>query len=138
MHRSFFIGDFREGSKTQTRFLRNDDGEYDPESGSYRESKMAIQVNYSKDGCFSFGVALVAPNGNETGVGLKPFNYTDKRVLSINDVDKKVKAEICRVRSLERTNRIWVSHSRADGELYLDDPVSKVLGVGKSYGISAA
>ena len=93
--------------------------------------KTAIQVKYSKEGCFSFGVARVASNGNGTGMRLKPFNYTDRRVLSINDIGKKVKAGICRVRSLEHTDRKWVSHSRANGELYLDDPVSKVSGLGK-------
>ena len=63
VHKDCFIGDFREGQKSQRRFPRDSEGNYDPENGTYRDEKVALQVKYAKQVRFSFGVAIRDEDG---------------------------------------------------------------------------
>ena len=123
VHKDCFIGDFCEGQKTQTRFPRNSDVEYNPENGSYRHEKCALQVKYTKQCRFSFGVAIQDKEGEEEGRRLAPYNYTGKNTITIKKEEAAIKAEIARVKTLARNSSMWTSI------LYINYPVTKIKGV---------
>ena len=79
VHKDCFIGDFHEGTKTQTRFCRDEEGNYDPK-GEFCDEKNALQVKYAKQVRFSFSVALVNKEEGVVGDRINPFYYTNKNI----------------------------------------------------------
>jgi hypothetical protein len=122
VHKDCFIGDFREGSKSQTRFPRNEEGQYDPD-GEYRDEKTLLTVKFPKQIRLCLGVAVRDSNGVEEGVRLTPFDYTEKNVITIKNESEIIRKEIARVKNLPLTSKGWTSNPNTDEELYFCDSI---------------
>jgi hypothetical protein len=117
---------------TQVLYARNDDGEYDSTSNTYRDPQVALQVKYPKEVRLLLGVACVKEsNGEERGIRMDLLDYTEKKVISLKDTKKIIDEEIKRVRTMPKKTKGWFVDSREDGMLHADDPVSRVKGIGK-------
>ncbi len=79
------------------------------------------------------GVAVVKKDNNdgEHGTRLEPLNYTEQNVITLKDCKERIANDIIRIKHLSRKSKAWIMDPRADGKLYLDDPVSRIAGVGK-------
>ena len=113
VHNDCFIGYLCEGTKTQTRFRCDEEGNYVPR-GEFCDEKKALQVKHAKQVRFSFGVALVNKEEGEVGVRINPFGYTNKNIITIREFKKLVDAQICRVKDLDRTQKAWVDSKRVE------------------------
>jgi hypothetical protein len=60
-----------------------------------------------------------------------PFNYSEKVLLSVLNYEKKMAAEILRVKNLTAKASYWVETNMSNGVLCLDDPINMLKGVGK-------
>ena len=67
VHKERSIGNFCEGSTAQTRFPRDENGNYKADGGKYCEEKKALTVKFPKQGHFCFGVAMVAHGNGAVG-----------------------------------------------------------------------
>ena len=132
MHKQQYIGHCGEGQKVQRKFLRNKDGKVVKENGEYRsEQTKVLKVKYEKEARFCLGVAMkIDEDGKEYACRLSIFNYTQKKVITLTETSSKINSEVARVKAMSRESKQWMSHPREDGVLYLDDPVSKIAGVG--------
>jgi hypothetical protein len=129
VHKDCFLGDFREGQSSQTRFPRDASGQYDP-LGEYRAEKSLLVVKFSKQTRLCLGVAVrEADGGEEEGVRLTPFDYTEKNIITMKNESEIMQKEIARVKNLPRTTKSWTSHPDADDFLFTSDPISKVKGI---------
>lgn len=119
-------------TKGPKKFLRNKDGKVVKENGEYRsEQTKVLKVKYEKEARFCLGVAMkIDADGKEHGCRLPPFNYTQKKVITLTETSIKVKAEVAKVKGMPRESKQWMSNPREDGVLYLNDPVTKIAGVG--------
>jgi len=104
VHNDCFVGDFCEGTKSQTRFHRDEEGNSDPKGG-FRDKKKALQVKYAKQVKISFGVALVNKHEGAVGVRINSFDYTNKNIITVREFKKLVHAEIRRFKALDRTQK---------------------------------
>ena len=50
--------------------------------------------------------------------------------MTLKESMQRMPAEIAQVKRLPRSTKAWTKNQRKDGVLYLDNPVSKVVGVG--------
>lgn len=62
---------------------------------------------------------------------LQPFDYSGKTILSAKDCDEKIKKETARVRSLVGKSTPWCKSKRKEKEIFFDDTVKVVDGIGK-------
>jgi len=69
-------------------------------------------------------------DGELVGCRLPPFDYTQKKMISVNQFNDKEKIEVARVRR-EGKEKKWVDNSRPANAKYLCDPPSILPGVGK-------
>jgi hypothetical protein len=59
------------------------------------------------------------------------FDYTEKKIINLEDTKKIIDAEITKVRTVPKRTKGWFLDLREDGRIYADDPVIRVKGVGK-------
>ena len=116
-------------SRTQYRFRRDEHGGLDPE-GEYAERKSQLKAKYLEENRFSLGCAKVERGGEEIGLRAKVFDYSGQWILTIKDWTAKVWAEVARVKALPGSGAPWVVGKREPGELWMEDSVIFVKGVG--------
>jgi hypothetical protein len=126
------LGDFREGAKTQTQFLQDEFGNYDPDNGTYRKQKTLLNVKYKKEMCACFRVAIRGDeDGCERSVRMTPLNYTEKKILSKMETHKMIHTKIALVERTNCKSPRWMKDEHIPGTLYFNDTVDKIEGVGK-------
>ena len=118
---------------------KDKNGRIDPENGTIEEKDISQSyVKYTQEGRFCLGVCIdkvVDSEGNVsyTGKRLTLFDYTGKILLSPDDFDALIAKEILCVKNLKAGGQ-WVETINKDlikHPLYMDDPVTKLKGVGK-------
>ena len=117
----------------QIRMPRDKDGNYDP-NGSYADEQRKATFKYTKEARFCLGVATVKVNGKVIGKRCKSFDYTEKKIVSIKDMEKFRKNEIDRVKQLKcnSTKSPWILNTRPSNDtLYKDDDLTMIKGVGE-------
>ena len=73
----------------QIRFRRDADGIYDPNSEEIADPSFRASYKYANEARFCLGVAKVKLlNGKEEGRRCRVFEYTGKRIVSINEWGK--------------------------------------------------
>ncbi len=80
------------------------------EGGVFSERHPTTTVKYPQEARFCFGLAMRTKSGGEQeGVKCAPFDYTGLTVLGPAEYEKRVKAEISRVKGLKCTgvSGIW-------------------------------
>ena len=113
-HKQFLIDAYL---GTQFLYARNKDGIYDGTSDSFRDPQVSLQVKYPKETRLLLGVACMRDsNGEERGVRLELFDYTEKKIISLKDTNKIIDVEIKRVRAMQKKTRggFWI-HARMGG-----------------------
>ena len=73
------------------------------ENGKYNENKLIkLNVKFENEGRFGIGCAKIQRHdcNSPSGVIMKPFDYSGKRLISIPDYETKKLLEFCRIRSL--------------------------------------
>ena len=102
-HKQFLIDAYL---GTQFLYARNKDGIYDGTSDSFRDPQVSLQVKKPKETRLLLGVACVRDsNGEERGVRLELFDYTEKKIISLKDTNKIIDVEIKRVRAMQKKNK---------------------------------
>jgi hypothetical protein len=108
-------------SDTQTQFLRDEAGQVNLIIGKLRETQQKkFNAKYDNENRYGLGVAMVAEG---TGKRAKPYDYTNKKLVTIKEWQERVNAEIERVKKLTDSGELWVTGKREAGEFYLEDPV---------------
>ena len=108
----------------------------DSRRGEYKNEKLVkLNVKYENEGRFGLGCAKVTrihnnPNYAPSGIILKPFDYSGKVLISLQDYEQKKQNEFRRIRSLSTRSPIWYVRRQEDGSLYENDPVDKLSGIG--------
>ena len=64
------------------------------------------------------------------GVVIPPFDYSDKKLISIKDYETKQHLEFRRIKSLSTKTQLWYIRRR-DVNCYQNDVLSKLKGIGK-------
>ena len=69
---------------------------------------------YTQEARFSLGVASVKQGGRVEGKRCKSFEYSSKKIVSINDFNKLIDEEITRVKELKSNNKSspWIIDTR--------------------------
>ena len=137
-HRKCLIGGLNGNKNYTMKFKRDANGKLDHENGSYSDKKIQIlNCKYEKECRLGLGCALITPKSTDgsylpsKGVRIKPFNYSEKVLLSVTDYEKKMAAEFRRVKSLTAKNGYWIEGTREPDRFYLDDKLSQLKKVGK-------
>ena len=100
------------------------------DTGDYsKELLTKTSYKYSEQGKFSFGVAKVCKIDSDKveDIRMDVINYTGKNIVTIDIYEKHIKTEINRVEiSKGNKHSHWVKKGRAEGEIWLNDPVPKL------------
>jgi len=134
-HRKCTIGSAtaQAGRKLQFKFKRNEFGQIDLKNGTFSDDdKVELKVKFPQEVRLCLGVASNPDvDGNDQGIMLKPFDYSGKVVLTIKDYNAKMDAEMGRIRKLTGGKGAgWIVSERDEDELYCDDPLSAIGGIG--------
>ena len=132
-HRKCTIGGFSGSRTISYKFRRDENGKLD-DAGEFSQKEVSVlNCKYEKEGRFGLGCAVVCPRdtGVEVGRVCRPFDYSGKTILSIDDYDKQIEQEFRRVRQLSDNTKTWITKNRNPQDLYLDDPLSLLGKVGK-------
>ena len=116
-------------------FKRDENGNIS-ENGTYREDNLLTKASfkYPEQARFGFGVAKVKKLGEDAPVGVRmpAINYTGRQIVTIEVYEKKIREEIKRVKELTGGSiSTWVHDPRPKDELWKEDCVSMLPGVGK-------
>ena len=89
-------------------------------------------MKYPKENRFSLGCAKVELLENNTVVGLRAemFDYSGKWMLSVGEAREKEQDECARVKALLGPGGQWVTGLRTQGEVWMDDSIDMLKGVG--------
>ena len=119
------------------QFKRDENGNLSSEGGYNSTTLTKTQFKYPEQGRFSFGVAKVQKVGLDlpVGVRMEEINYTGKNIVTIEVYEKHINEEIARVRGITGGNAsIWVVNHRPRGELWKEDAITALPGVGGKKG----
>ena len=72
-------------------------------------------------------------DGIKRGVNAKPLNYSGKQIIAIAEMQRKVNAEINRIRNLKYGGSNWVIDKRIPGTSYETDPLLMIKSLGATY-----
>ena len=102
-------------TKDEWRVCRNEAGEIcDEEHGGKFPDKLKVtSVKFPKEARGIFGAALVRKDNILQGIKAKPFEYTEKMVVGPANFEKKIKAEVARVKSMKG---IWSGGQGYEGK----------------------
>jgi hypothetical protein len=115
----------------------------DAESGALTtepDAPVSTEVRPILDAKYAQEMRILAGFGFDQagrGVAMEPLSYTGKRVPMLKEYEAEVRKEIERIRSLAdgaRASKEWIIGGRVPGrgaELFMDDPVGLLHGVGK-------
>ena len=113
------------------KFPRDAEGNYDEEGEFNDDNVKQYTFKYNQQIRLSLGCAQRRDiNGELVGCRLPPFDYTQKKMISVNGFNEKEKIEVARVRR-EGKEKEWVDNPRPVNVTYLCDPPSILPGVGK-------
>ena len=120
------------GKKEDVIFLRDENGCVKMNGdGTFNEvCKEQTITKYESESRFLFGVATVQlTTGEVVGKRLKPFCYTNKKVVSHEDYEKQIIIEIFNIKK-HGSDREWLEkESRLEGQLWEEDNVKQLKGV---------
>ena len=121
----------------QYSFKRDEQGNLSKD-GEYSNNLLTkTSFKYPEQGRFSFGVAKVKKIGSEEaeGVRMPAINYTNKTLCTIDTFNKHMQEECKRITTLTgESHGTWVVNDRPVGEVWMNDPVSKMKGAGGKKG----
>jgi hypothetical protein len=102
-------------TKDEWRVCRNEAGVICDEAhgGKFPDKLKVTSVKFPKEARGIFGAALVRVDGVLKGVKAAPFQYTDKMVIGPASFEKKIKAEVARVKTLKG---IWSGGQGYEGK----------------------
>ena len=102
----------------QVRFHRDEEGKYSPSSPRLAPENRKTTFKYPEQARFCLGVCKVKLlNGSFEGRKCRVFDYTCKKIISIQDYEMKTRQEILRVKSLksDKATSPWIKRTRPDG-----------------------
>ena len=132
----------------QVRFHRDENGKYSPSSPRLAPNNMKATFKYPEQTRFCLGVCKVKlENGSFEGRKCRVFDFTCKKIISIEDYEKKKQQEIFRVKSLksDKATSPWIKRTRPDGcdDRYQDEDINmlnrvgeKAISISKKYNIT--
>ena len=101
-------------------FLRDEEGNIDVKNGEYdtkNQPKMAT-FKYEQEGRFCLGAAKIeSKNGSITGKRCLLFDYTGKKIVTIDVYRKEILKEFSRVRKLTSSLSQWIKKYRQGMDL---------------------
>lgn len=104
----------------------------EPDAPVSTEERPIMDTKYEQEMRILAGFGF-DPEGR--GVAMEPLSYTGKRVPMLKEYEAEVRKEIERIQSLAdgaRASKEWIMGGRVPGaELFMDDPVGLLHGVGK-------
>jgi len=137
-HRKCLVGGLSTNRDFTMKFPRDAEGKLNHINGNYSKKQTQIlNCKYEKESRFGLGCAMVTPKTvfgeflPSIGKRCKPFDYSEKVLLSVSDYDDRMAAEFRRVKTLTSRVGYWVEGTREKDALYLDDSLSKLKKVGK-------
>ena len=123
-HRKCTIGGFSGSRTISYKFRRDENGKLDAAGEFSTKEVSVLNCKYEKEGCFGLGCAVVCPRdtGVEVGRVCRPFDYSGKTILSIDDYDKQVQEEFRQVCQLSDKTKTWITKNRDPQDLFFNDP----------------
>jgi hypothetical protein len=111
---------------------RDENGKLD-KNGKLADTKKRSKVKYEKEGRFGLGVTATksSEDSDPVGVRMLAYDYSGKTLISLKERDARRREEITRVHNL-KGGLPWVMSNREEGQLFLDDLVGEVNGIGDS------
>ena len=86
---------------------------------------------YEQEGRICLGVAKVeGQDGTIIGKRCTVFDYTEKKIVTINAYKKEMRNELERIRNLTSPSSPWVKKIKTD-KIWLCESVGKLKGIGK-------
>jgi hypothetical protein len=125
------------GSDMAWRFARDENGDVTDDPGaSFARVKRANKFKYPPgEGRFALGVAVRfdEATGQQSGVRLKPWDYSGKTVVTPRVYKEAIEAQIAKTKAKAgKEGRCkWVTGGPADGELFTQDSTLRLAGVAK-------
>ena len=98
-------------------FPRNEEGEVDVKRGVYNTNNQPNRstFKYEQEGRFCLGVAKVeGQDGKIIGKRCPVFDYTEKKIVTINAYKKEIRNELERIRKLTSSLSPWVKKIKTD------------------------
>jgi hypothetical protein len=110
------------------RFYRDEKGMVvDEDKGELKPQASELMVKYPGEARFCLGVTKKGQEGKRC----EPWIYSECRLLSVVDYEKKVNEEVQRVKKEGRASE-WVVGGRAEGDIYAGDCPSVLKGCSKA------
>ena len=131
-HRKCLIGGIPGNKEFTLHFKRNKEGLLD-EKGKYSDKKLIkLNVKYENEGRFGLGCARVVKNNSNlpSTVVMKPFDYSGKTIISVDDYEKKKILEFRRIKSLSTKSILWYV-KQTNGKIHQSDALDKLPGIAK-------
>ena len=98
-------------NKHNIRSPRDEEGNVDVKNGEYGTNNQPKNstFKYEQEGMFFLGVAKIeSENGTITGKRCPVFDYTGKKIVTIDAYKKEISKEFRRVRQLTSSSSQWI------------------------------
>lgn len=129
-HKKVHIGKGSSRNQDEIRFPRDNNGKLDLKNGTYKKESEYLQVKYPEEVRLSLGVAQVELlDGFIQGKRAKPFVYSAKVLMSIDDFQSEIEKEIKRVRNLQGAGAPWYQNKR-NGRIWESESLALLNGCG--------
>ena len=105
-------------NKHTIRFPRYEEGNIDVKNGEYdtNDQPKNSTFKYEQEGRFCLGVAKIeGKNGTITGKRCPVFNYSGKKIVTIDARKKLILKEFTRVRKLTSSSSQWIKKKYRQG-----------------------
>ncbi|ETV79113.1 hypothetical protein H257_07849 [Aphanomyces astaci] len=105
---------------------------YDPD-GDIGPEKSCLNMKFTEEARFSFGCAVIELDGGaKVGRRCTPFVYSGQWILTIEEMDRHINAEVRRVQALPGVSSPWVTGHRSTNDgIFENDCASRLKGIGK-------
>ena len=95
-----------------------------------------MDFKFTQEGRFSLGVCVIEDeNHQQKGIRLKPFDYSSKKIIGIDEYRKLIRLEVNRVIGLSNQEKLdgnWIQEiERPKGSLWKNDPIHLMKGFHK-------
>lgn len=138
-HKKQRVGKIKNGKKVQTRFPRNEAGEFDP-NGTYLPKGYELGMKYAKEARFMYGCTLELENdgsakldsaGKPLGKTLPIFEYSETMIVTNKDWLKLFWQTVKAPNALSKGGQ-WIENMREPGVIYSRDPVNALRDIGST------
>ena len=113
---------------------RSEEGKVDMEGSVYDTTNQTERatIKYEQEGRFCLGVARAESkeDGTMKGKRCPVFDYTGKKIFTINTFKKEIRHEFSRLGKLTLPSSPWVEKIKTD-KIWLYEYVGKIKGIGK-------